>query len=302
MVSAATFVIVKPEAVAGAERVLGAAATAWSRVESRGYALGDRWLVGFGDGRTAFAKRAISQATAAGLRIEHDVYEGVQDAFIPQLLGWEDGNLPLLLLEDLSAAYWPPPWSSGSVDAVLTTLAAVAATRPPAGLRRLADEPPVGWEAVALDAEPFLALGLCSRAWLEGSLPDLLNASALEVLDGEALLHFDVRSDNLCIRDGQAVLVDWNIASVGNPALDVAFWLPSLALEHGPVPSEVASVHPAANGLAAFVAGFFAARAGQPPPEGAPAVRAFQLAQLEVALPWAAGVLGLPEPRPAARR
>lgn len=296
MVSGARFVTVKPEAVAGAERVLGSAATAWSRVESRGYALGDRWLVVFGDGRTAFAKRAIGEATAAGLRIEHDVYKGVRGAFIPQLLGWEDGKLPLLLLENLSAAYWPPPWSSGSVDAVLRTLAAVAASRPPPGLRRLADEPPIGWDAVALDTDPFLALGLCSRAWLEESLPDLLSASAPEMLDGDALLHFDVRSDNLCIRDGQAVLVDWNIASVGNPALDVAFWLPSLALERGPAPSEVARDHPAANGLAAFVAGFFAARAGQPPPEGAPAVRAFQLAQLEVALPWAARVLGLPAP------
>jgi hypothetical protein len=31
---------------------------------------------------------------------------------------------------------------------------------------------------------------------------------------------------------------------------------------------------------------------GLPPPEGAPAVRGFQLAQLEIALPWACRVLG----------
>lgn len=296
MVSVARFVTVKPEAVAGAERVLGAAATTWLPVGSRGYALGDRWRVCLADGRTAFAKRAISEPTAAGLRIERDVYAGVRGHFMPQLLGWEDDELPLLLLEDLSAARWPPPWSPDSVEAVLGTLAEVAATRPPPGLRRLADEPPAGWDDVARDAEPFLTLGLCSRVWLEASLPDLLGASAPEVLDGEALLHFDVRSDNLCIRDGRAVLVDWNLASVGNPALDVAFWLPSLALEHGPAPGEVALTHPAANGFAAFVAGFFAARAGLPPPEGAPTVRAFQLAQLEIALPWAAGVLGLPDP------
>jgi hypothetical protein len=41
--------------------------------------------------------------------------------------------------------------------------------------------------------------------------------------------------------------------------------------------------------FAVVVAGFFAAGAGLPPPEGAPLVRA----QLEVALPWACTVVGL---------
>jgi hypothetical protein len=44
------------------------------------------------------------------------------------------------------------------------------------------------------------------------------------------------------------------------------------------------------------VAGFFAARAGLPAPEGAPTVREFQLRQLEVALPWAARELGQAPP------
>jgi aminoglycoside phosphotransferase (APT) family kinase protein len=134
---------------------------------------------------------------------------------------------------------------------------------------------------------------LCSDAWLDEALPALLHASDPSLLDGERLLHLDVRSDNLCIRDGHAVLVDWNWASVGNPAVDVAFWLPSLALEGGPEPDEIARVRPGAERLAGVVAGFFAATAGLPPPAGAPAVRAFQLAQLEVALPWAVRALGL---------
>jgi len=40
-----------------------------------------------------------------------------------------------------------------------------------------------------------------------------------------------VRSDNLCLRDGHAVLLDWNHARIGNAAFDIAFWLPSLVLE-----------------------------------------------------------------------
>jgi aminoglycoside phosphotransferase (APT) family kinase protein len=42
-----------------------------------------------------------------------------------------------------------------------------------------------------------------------------------------------VRSDNICIGDGGATLVDWNWASVGNPRVDLAFWLPSLHFEGG---------------------------------------------------------------------
>lgn len=122
------------------------------------------------------------------------------------------------------------------------------------GLRSsVAASPPAAWDAVAADPEPFLAVPLRSREWLDRCLPALL--------EDEALLHFDVRSDNLSIRGGEAILV--------RPA--------------------------GVERFAGFVAGFFAARAGLPPPAGSPTVRAFQLAQLEVALPWASGVLGLPE-------
>jgi hypothetical protein len=279
------------------ESVLAATATAWTPVASRGYALGDRWLVRLDAGRTVFAKRAIDEPTAAGLRAEHNLYAAVRGAFMPQLLAWEDAELPLLVLEDLSNALWPPPWSPAAVDTVLATLDAVAATPPPHGLRRLVDDPPTGWDAVARDPTAFLHLGLCSAAWLNEALPSLLEATDATLLEGEALLHFDVRSDNLCFRDGGAVLVDWNLACVGNPAFDVAFWLPSLVLEEGAALEEVEQKRPNVVGFAPLVAGFFAARAGLPPPAGAPEVRGFQLAQLEVALPWAVRSAGLPDLR-----
>jgi aminoglycoside phosphotransferase (APT) family kinase protein len=102
-----------------------------------------------------------------------------------------------------------------------------------------------------------------------------------------------VRSDNLCFAGGRALLVDWNLARVGNGRFDIAFWLPSLKLEGGPAPRDVL---PDAGGLAAAVAGFFSARAGLPPPAGAPTVRAFQQAQAAIALDWAAAELSLPIP------
>jgi hypothetical protein len=48
--------------------------------------------------------------------------------------------------------------------------------------------------------------------------------------------------------------------------------------------------------LVAYVAGFFASRAGQPVLPHAPLVRSIQLQQLKTALPWATRALGLDQP------
>jgi hypothetical protein len=267
---------VKPEAVACAERILGSAATAWTRVTSGGWSVNEHWIVELEDGRRAFLKHsAPMEPCPTWLRDEYAAYAAFESPVVPALLGWEDGARPMLVLEDLSpGAHWPPPWRPGDVDAVLATLREVAATPVLAPLPRIADDSIGGWPAVARDPEPFLGL---------------VDAWEATPIDGEALLHGDVRSDNLCLRDGRAIVFDWSHARVGNPGFDVAFWLPSLALEGGPQPDAFG-----VDEFAVYVAGFFAAFAGLPPPEGAPQVRGFQLAQLEVALSWARRVLGLP--------
>jgi hypothetical protein len=282
---------VKPDAVAGAERILGSAATAWTRVTSGGWSVNEHWTVELADGGRAFLKHAaLVEPCPTWLRDEYVVYTGIDGPFLPQLLGWEDGERPLLVLDDLSpGAHWPPPWRSGDVDAVLAALREVATASVLVPLPRVADYSLGGWPEIARDPEPFLRLGLVSQAWLEAALPALVDAWETTPLDGDALLHGDVRSDNLCVRGGRAILFDWNHAGLGNPAFDVAFWLPSLALEGGPQPDAFG-----VDGFAVYVAGYFAALAGLPPPEGAPAVRGFQLAQLEIALPWACRALGLP--------
>lgn len=147
------------------------------------------------------------------------------------------------------------------------------------------------WRTIAADPEPFLALGLCSAAWLVAALPMLAGAAAAAPLAGDSLVHLDVRSDNLCFRDVRAVVIDWNHAAIANPDLDIAFWLPSLHAEGGPPPE---AVLPNVPGLAAYVAGFFCARAGQAAIADAPHVRPLQVQQSRTALPWAARSLGLP--------
>jgi hypothetical protein len=257
-----------------------------------GYTLMERWLVELPDGTRAFAKVAVSEPTAGFLRDEHRVYRQVEETFLPRLLAWEDdGELPILVVEDLSEAHWPPPWRPGDAEAVLASLETLHATSPPAGLPRLTIEDLHTWREVEADRAPFLSLGLCSPGWLDRALPELLAATDRCDVRGDAFVHLDTRSDNVCIRDGHALLVDWNWAALANPAVDAAFWAPSLFVEGGPTPLEH---QPEAGDLTAIVSGFFAPIAGLPPPEGAPTVRPLQLAQLKVALPWAVDVLGLP--------
>lgn len=254
-----------------------------------------RLRVHLADGSTAFVKAATDGDTATWLRQEHVVYSQVRGDFLPAFLGFDAGDMPFLLIEDLSDAHWPPPWSGEQVDAVMGALEAMAATTPPPGLRSMEEKRGMlcGWRRVAENPEPFLALGVASRAWLERALPALLEADERLVLEGEALCHFDTRSDNLCLRGQRALLVDWNWACVGNARLDRAFFLPSLHADGGPAPQDVM---PDSADVAPTAAGYFASMAGLPPIPTAPRVRPLQLRQLRHALPWAAHALSLPPP------
>ena len=260
-----------------------------------GYTNNERWVVELEDGRTAFVKGAVDEDTAAWLRAEHNVYEQVQAKWLPTLLAFDDdGVRPTLVLEDLSRARWPPPWTPADVDLLRHTLDQVWAHPSPEGLPRLEElrAELAGWGDVAEDPTPFLSLGLCSAFWLEHALPDLIRAEASFRLEGNSFVHVDVRSDNLCLRGDDAILIDWNQARVGNPEFDLAFWAPSLQSEGGPEPENVLGND--AMAAAAFVSGFFAYRAGLPLMPHAPRVRDVQSTQLRTALPWAVRALDLP--------
>jgi hypothetical protein len=275
-------------------RAAGWRPAAWMPVSGGGYTPAERWVAVAEDGSRAFAKFGSTELVAAWLRLERRAYADIDGRFMPDLLGWSDGSVPVLVLEDLSDAHWPPPWGSDLVARVLDALAQVAATRCPAWA------PPVtelgvfdGWSLIADDPGPFLRLGLVTSAWLDGTLPALIGAQAPAELGGSALLHVDVRSDNVCFAGDRTLLVDWNHVSRGNPLFDVAAWLPSLELEGGPAPE---AVEPEAGVFAPALAGYFCSRAAMPPIPDAPRVRGVQLEQAKTSLPWAASRLGLPAP------
>jgi hypothetical protein len=262
------------------------------RIQGGGYTLMEHWLVELEDGTRAFAKVAVDEPTADFLRDEHRVYAAVEASFLPRFVRWDDdGERPILVLEDLTEAHWPPPWRDGDIELVREALEELHSTEPPEELPRLTIDELHTWRDVEADPAPFLALGLCSQEWLHEALPELLRATDRCEVGGDAFVHLDTRSDNICFVESGAKLVDWNWAGLGNPDVDLAFWLPSLFAEGGPPPTEVL---PDAGDLPAVVSGFFAPIAGLPPPSGAPTVRPLQLVQLKVALPWAVEALGLP--------
>jgi hypothetical protein len=289
-----------PEDVACVTAALGVAPAAWEAATRGGQTAAARWLVTLPDGARAFVKIGSTMDTAAWIRDEHLVYAQLRGrSFLPRMLGFhDDGERPALAVEDLSDARWPPPWEPADVSAVLECLDEVHSSAAPPDL------PSIGqlglefrgtWQRIADDPTPLLGLGLCGAHWLDAALPALDSATGLAVIEGDALLHMDVRSDNLCLRDGRALLVDWNWACTGNPLFETAAWLPSLHAEGGPPPQEI--LPSGAAEMAALLAGYFCSHAGLPPIPEAPHVRHMQLQQARTALPWAALELGLPPPR-----
>jgi hypothetical protein len=280
-----------PELETRAIRLLGWTPEAWRPVPG-GYTPAARYRVRRG-ARCAFVKVATTPMTAGHMRGEIAAYRAVRGPFIPRLIGCEDHpDAPMLVIEDLGEAAWPPPWTPGRLEAVRAAIEAMHASSadlPPLDRRRF--DP--GWAAVAENPAAFLALGLASPPWLERALPALVAAEAACRTEGQALCHFDLRSDNMCATATGAKFIDWSGACLSNPVLDLGAWLPSLAFEGGPEPE---AILPDAPEVAAWVSGFFAARAGEPVISDAPFVRRVQREQLTTALPWAARALGLPTP------
>ena len=173
-------------------------------------------LVTLPDGRRAFAKGATTSLTESWLRDEHKIYTHLSGSFMPQLIGWDDsGDRPVLLLEDLTDARWPPPWRPGDEEIVLAALEELHAATPPPGLPGAGDEFADSWPEVMRDPVPLLGLGLVSDVWLDRNLATFAAASQRAQIAGDSVAHRDIRSDNSCFTEVRTRCVDWTCASLG---------------------------------------------------------------------------------------
>ena len=101
---------------------------------------------------------------------------------------------------------------------------------PSGGVGELASLPRRRFSHVRPTHVPQCAIrrGTSAIAWLTDAIDTLVAAETNTPLAGDALVHLDVRSDNLCFVEERVVLVDWNWACRGNRKVDIAAWLPSL--------------------------------------------------------------------------
>lgn len=259
-------------------------------------------LLTLADGRRVFAK-------AAGQDMPHVVAGlAAEERILPLLTGLRcasrlagatevataGGSWRVLLLDAIDGRQPGTPWTAPDADAAAVACLEVAAL--PAGdaasvtSTRLA--PALGGDVAALAALDALAAG--TRAWptaLPAPLPQhlaelvTLAGQAERALDGESLVHGDVRPDNLLVEaGGTARVVDWNHATLGAPWVDLVGLWPLMA-HHGvdvrrfagvPVLGGVPDDH--VDAFLAVLVGFMVGDVDAPPPPGCtPALRQHQL-------------------------
>lgn len=224
----------------------------------------------------------------------------------PRLLATvDDGEWVVLAFEEIEGRPPHRPWQRAELDSTFDFLAAVADFTSPCPLpeldtfaarhresfcnfRRLA-----GGDALVDRVDPWTRCHLDHLADLE--------AEWEPAADGATLLHSDIRADNLLVRlDGSMVLVDWPHACVGAAWVDLVCFLPSIAVDGGPTPTEIEQRYNAfasvdrdrIDRVLVGVTGLFTVHGLRPDPPGLPTVRAFQRAQAAISRAWLAERLG----------
>jgi hypothetical protein len=230
--------------------------------------------------------------------------EGVVSAVLPALPAfpvlldvYDDGGWVALAFDAIEGRLPHHPWDRTELDTVVAALEQAHDALTPSPAAHL--EPAArhfqklfgGWAELASahdtpGLDPWCRAHLSDLAVLESRWP--------EAIDGQTLVHGDVRSDNILIGPAGPVFVDWPHAAIGNPVFDVVAWAPSVVLEGGPRPEDLLGAHRQSRAadadlvsvLVAAVSGFFLSHSLRPPPPGLPTLRSFQAAQGEVALAW----------------
>lgn len=233
-----------------------------------------------------------------------------QGAPVPRFL-WmlddADTGWVVLAFESIDGHQPAQPWREDELRRVMASLNELSAFLTPAPLGAVEvemagdalDKHICGWRLLLSDP-PEVRDKLDD--WSRQHLAKLaaLEANAGAAAEGDTLLHFDLRSDNMLLTDEQVWFVDWPHVRVGAAWVDVVFFAPSVAMAGGLAPEELLKLHEPSRtaereaidaGIAA-VAGFFVRQSLLPAPPGLPTLRAFQAAQGAVACAWLSERLG----------
>jgi aminoglycoside phosphotransferase (APT) family kinase protein len=195
----------------------------------------------------------------------------------------------------------PPalPWTAESASGVLPALADLASAATPCpvpGLGTVADRLAhdlASWARITTapppDLDPWERRHL---EWL-AEVPARLAASG--GLDGDTLVHLDVRADNLLVTpDHAVVVVDWPWAARGAPWVDTVLFALDAAVHGGVDPDALVASSALVRAadpvdvteLVLGLTGMWADAMRRPPPPGLPTVREFQRRFHDAALAW----------------
>lgn len=285
---------------AGVETVLGSPVLS-AQSQAGGFSNGTADRVRTRSGSTAFVK-AISTAMNAGAADLHRREARITAALprgVPasRLLGvYDDGDWVALALQDIEGHHPALPWQGPDLHAALDMLSQLAeqvtpcpiTDAPPAG--EVLAESFAGWDRIAASPPDDL------DPWAAQHLPVLrrLAADALGAVQGDTLVHYDVRADNLLIdAAGQVTLLDWPWACRGPAWLDTVMLLGTVHLHGGhdvetllrrAVTSQAEPQNVTA--VLAAQAGYALDAARLAPPAGMGQLRAFQRAKADALVRW----------------
>ncbi|MFD8248499.1 phosphotransferase [Nocardia sp. NPDC059691] len=215
---------------------------------------------------------------------------------VPRLLTTiQAGGWIALLFTDQPGRTVPVPWTTSDTSTVLDAIAILSESCTPSPVSDLPawGGPLSNWPGWRSMADPPDWLDPCWFRHLD-TLTEL-EAQFPDAVAGSALLHSDLRSDNIILAADGVFFVDWAWAARGQGWVDTLIFALCGAVEGMPEPETVFASTPAGitadpaavDSVLAALAGRFARAAGQPAP-GMERLRAFQRDEARVALNWLA--------------
>jgi hypothetical protein len=250
------------------------------------------------DGRRCFVKAVSELAnpdTPGMHRREAEVVAALpHEAAVPRLLWTYDADgWVALAFEDIEGHLPAQPWRSDELRLVLDGLHRLHDVLTPAPIESTTAGDAFsthlkGWSELKATQAPL-------DAWAARNLDRLVDLEdrAPAAAEGDTLLNFDVRADNILIAGGEVFFVDWPWARIGAPFVEWIGFAPSVQMQGGPKPEDLLRMvamgaidDVAVNAVVASLTGYFLAYSRRPPPPGIPTVRAFQAAQGRIALAW----------------
>jgi Ser/Thr protein kinase RdoA (MazF antagonist) len=217
---------------------------------------------------------------------------------VPRLLDvYDDGEWVALVYEEVDGRHPAVPWRSDELERVAGAMADLGAALRPTPW----PDAPAFAEANAAFMEAPGALAAAPPPDLDPWLRHRLERLAVGEPDltglvrGDALLHADLRSDNLLLtRDGGVVFLDWARVCNGAPWLDVALFAVTVNREGGADAERLVRRHPLTrdvppawiDAILLAAAATYASLLRRPAPP-LPGARAHQRAYAETTLAWA---------------